>query len=56
MDRGGKVEDNNVIPDDLSLLLRGSRPESEDYVANLDREKHTRVGEKLDLTITITSG
>lgn len=30
------------IPDDLSLLLRGSRPEPKDYVADLDQDGNFR--------------
>lgn len=46
MDRVEKVEENNMIPDNLSLLLRSSRSEPEDYVANLDQDNHTRIYDK----------
>lgn len=51
MDRVEKVEENGIIPDNLSLLLRSSRPEPKDYVANLDQDKHTRIYEKFNLNI-----
>lgn len=56
MDRVEKVAENDKLPDDLSLLLRSSRPEPEDYVANLDQDKHTGIYEKFYLNIMITSG
>lgn len=42
------------IPDDLSLLLRGSRPEPKDYVADLDQDGNFR--KHFYLNIRITSG
>ena len=34
-------EQDRPVPDDLSLLLRSSRPQPQDDVAHLDRDKHT---------------
>lgn len=55
MDRVENLEENDKIPDDLSLLLRSSGPEPEDYVANLDQDKHTQIYEEVYLNITLTS-
>lgn len=33
-------KEDRCIPDNLSLLLRSSRPEAQDYVANLDQDKY----------------
>lgn len=35
-------DEGKKIPDDLSLLLRGSRPEPKDYVADLDQDGNFR--------------
>lgn len=36
-------KEGSSVPDDLSLLLRSTRPEPQDYVADLDQDKYTKV-------------
>lgn len=41
------MKENDRIPDDLSLFLRSSRPESKNYVADLDQDKRIKISENV---------
>lgn len=36
-------KEDRYVPDDLSLLPRSTRPEPQDYVADLDQDKYTKI-------------
>lgn len=40
------MKENDRTPDDLSLFLGSSRPESENYVADLDQDKRIKISGK----------
>lgn len=44
-------EEDTHVPDDLPFLLRSARPEAQDYVANLDQDKYTKMYKRLHFNI-----